>query len=48
MNRRIRENNTFGRLNKDKALTYDEAKEIDQYRIMTDPLYANDRIKQLR
>ena len=47
MNRRIRENNTFGKLNKNKALTNDELKEIDSYRQLTDPLYANQRLEQL-
>jgi hypothetical protein len=47
MNRRIRENNAFGKINKKYALTNDELNEIDQYRMITDPVYANDRIQQL-
>ena len=47
MNRRIRENNMFGMINHNYALTNDELKEIDEYRMITDPVYANDRIKDL-
>lgn len=47
MNRRIRENNTFGKLSKGKALTDDEILEIDRFRIMTDPEYGWQRVKDL-
>lgn len=47
MNRRIRENNTFGKIKPDYSLTNDEIKEIDQYRMLTDPLYASERLDKL-
>lgn len=47
MNRRVWENNTFGKLNKDKQLNGEEVEEINQYKMVTDPLYARERIDQL-
>lgn len=47
MNRRIRENDTFGKINKNRALTNDEIKEIHDYRLLTDPLFFQQRMKQL-
>ena len=45
MNRRIAENNTFGKLNSNHQLSNDEIKEIDTYRMITDPIYLQKRIE---
>lgn len=47
MNRRIFENNTFGKLNKKHALTEKELVEIDSYKMLTDPLYSQKRLKEI-
>lgn len=46
MNRRIWENDTFGRINKGKALSAEEIDEIDKFKIATDPLYVSERMKE--
>ena len=46
MNRRIWENDTFGRINKGKALSDEEIDEIDRFKIATDPLYVSERMKE--
>ena len=46
LNRRLWENNTFGKINKNKALTDKEKQEIYDYRMISDPVFGNDQINQ--
>ena len=46
LNRRITENNMFGKLNKDKALTNNEINEILAYKTITDPVFGYNKIKE--
>ena len=48
LNRRIKENQTFGTVSKNKALTDKEAGEILTYRLMVDPLLSSEQMKGLR
>lgn len=46
LNRRLWENNTFGKINKNKALTNKEEREIYDYRMISDPVFGNNQINQ--
>lgn len=47
MSRRLFENNLFGTINSDKALTDEEVSEIWNYKMLTDPMFANPVINEL-
>ena len=46
LNRRLWENNAFGKINKNKALTNKEEREIYDYRMISDPVFGNNQINQ--
>jgi len=46
LNRRIAENNMFGKINKNKALTNKEVNEILAYKTITDPIFGYNKIKE--